>query len=122
MSINRVVLTGRVGQDASVREVNGVKVANFSLATSTGGYTNKDGKEIPEVTQWHNCVAWRSNASFAETAVKKGVLVTVTGEINYRQFEKDGVKQNYTDIVVDNIVVFNGKPQTQPEQTTKVPF
>lgn len=57
-SKNLVLLTGNVGNDPKVNALeNGIKVATFSLATSTGGYTSKEGKEIPEVTQWHNIVA-----------------------------------------------------------------
>ena len=38
-SLNQVVLIGKVGKDAEVKEIkDGVKVANFSVATSTGGY------------------------------------------------------------------------------------
>ena len=39
--MNKVTLFGRVGNDPSIKEVNGNKVANFSLAT-TEKYRNKD--------------------------------------------------------------------------------
>lgn len=120
-SINQAFLTGRIGQDAQVREVNGNKVAEFSLATSVGGYTNKDGKEIPEVTQWHHIIAWGNLAVYAERVVKKGALVTVVGDIRYRQFEKDGQKYNYTDIVASSMVVFNANNAEKPAEQKPAP-
>lgn len=120
-TINQVYLVGRVGQDPTIREVNGTKVASFSLATSTGGYTNKEGKEVPEKTQWHNVIAWRNDAAYAEKVVKKGALVAVTGEISYRQFEKDGQKQNYTDIIVSSMVVFNANSPEKPAEQKQAP-
>ena len=115
-SINQVYLVGRVGQDPTIRDVNGGKVAEFSVATSNGGYTDKNGKEVPEQTQWHHCVLWQGLASYAEKAVKKGALVAITGEIRYRQFEKDGQKYNYTDVVANSMVVFNANADKQAEQ------
>lgn len=56
-SINQVLLIGNVGKNSEVRTLeNNVKVATFSLATSTGGYRKQDGTEVPEKTQWHNIV------------------------------------------------------------------
>ena len=43
MSINKVILVGRVGKDAEIKTFdNGGKIATFSLATS---YKTKDKKE-----------------------------------------------------------------------------
>ena len=43
-SINQVLLIGNVGKNPEVRTLeNNVKVATFSLATSTGGYRKQDG-------------------------------------------------------------------------------
>lgn len=104
-SLNQVILIGNIGKDAEIRTLdNGVKVASFSLATSEGGYTTKEGKEVPEKTQWHNVVAWRNLASLAEKVAKKGEKLTVIGSISYREYEKDGAKRYATDIIADNII------------------
>lgn len=63
-SINQVFLAGNAGKDPDVKTFDGgVKVASFSLATSTGGYKKQDGTDVPEKTQWHNVVAWRGLAT-----------------------------------------------------------
>lgn len=112
-SKNLVLLTGNVGNDPKVNALeNGIKVATFSLATSTGGYTSKEGKEIPEVTQWHNIVAWRGLAELCEKFVHKGDKVEIIGTIQYREYEKDGQKRYVTDIVASDIILSGGKTES----------
>lgn len=109
-SKNLVLLTGNVGNDPKVNALeNGIKVATFSLATSTGGYTSKEGKEIPEVTQWHNIVAWRGLAELCDKFIHKGDKVEIIGTIQYREYEKDGQKRYVTDIVASDIILSGGK-------------
>lgn len=112
-SKNLVLLTGNVGNDPKVTPLeNGIKVATFSLATSTGGYTSKEGKEIPEVTQWHNIVAWRGLAELCEKYIHKGDKVEIIGTIQYREYDKDGQKRYVTDIVASDIILSGGKSES----------
>lgn len=110
-SINQVLLIGNVGKDPEVRTLDSnIKVATFSLATSTGGYKTKDGAEVPEKTSWHNIVAWRGFADIAEKYIKKGDKITVLGTISYREYEKDGIKRYTTDIIAYDIIL-GGRPE-----------
>ena len=119
-SLNQVTLIGNVGKDPEIKEVSGVKVATFSMATSTGGYKKEDGTEVPEKTQWHNIVAWRGLAALAEKAIKKGDKVTVLGSIIYRDYEKDGQKHYVTDIVAYDMIPPKGETtSTRPPQHTE---
>lgn len=106
-SINKVFLVGNVGKDPEVREIDGnVRVTRFPLATSTGGYTTAEGKEVAEQTQWHNVVAWRKLADIVERYVRKGDRLAVVGQIQYSRYEgKDGGATYYTDIVASDIVL-----------------
>lgn len=111
-SVNQVTLIGNIGKDPEIRTLdNGVKVATFSLATSTGGFKKQDGTDVPEKTSWHNVVCWRGLADLAEKFVKKGDKLTVFGSISYREYEKDGVKRYATDIIAYDVVLM-GKSET----------
>lgn len=111
-SVNQVTLIGNIGKDPEIRTLdNGVKVATFSLATSTGGFKKQDGTDVPEKTSWHNVVCWRGLADLAEKFVKKGDKLTVFGSISYREYEKDGVKRYATDIIAYDLVLM-GKSET----------
>lgn len=111
-SVNQVTLIGNIGKDPEIRTLeNGVKVATFSLATSTGGFKKQDGTDVPEKTSWHNVVCWRGLADLAEKFVKKGDKLTVFGSISYREYEKDGVKRYATDIIAYDVVLM-GRSET----------
>lgn len=117
-SKNLVLLTGNVGNAPKVTALeNDIKVATFSLATSTGGYKNKEGKDVPEVTQWHNIVAWRGLADICDKFVRKGDRIEIIGTIQYREYDKDGQKRYVTDIVATDILLNGGK-----SESTKAPM
>lgn len=111
-SINQCLIVGNTGKDPEVRVFDkGVKVATFSVATSTGGYKKQDGTEVPEKTSWHNVVCWRGLAELAEKYIHKGDRVTILGTISYREYEKEGVKRYVTDILAYDIVL-NGRAES----------
>ena len=93
---NKVILIGNTGKDPEVRTVGDKKVCSFSLATSKS-YKDKNG-ERKNVSQWHNIQLWSPLAEIAEKYVKKGMKIQIEGEIEYREYEKDGVKKFITEI------------------------
>ena len=107
--INKAILVGNLGKDPEVRTIeSGVKVANFSLATSET-YKNKDGERITQ-TEWHNIVLWRGLAEVAEKYLKKGNQVYIEGRIRTRSWDdKDGVKRYTTEIQADNMTMLGGR-------------
>lgn len=111
MSINKVILIGNVGKDPDVKHLDGGKtVANFSLATTEKGYKTKDGREIPNRTDWHSIVTWGGLAKVVEKYVKKGSQLYIEGKIRTREYEKDGVKRYVTEIYVDTLQLLGSKP------------
>lgn len=100
--VNEVILVGNVGKNVESRTVNGVTVANFTLATSEG-YKDKNG-QWQSTTEWHNIVCWRGLADYAVNRIEKGRLIYVHGKIKSRSWEdNNGVKHYATDIVADTI-------------------
>jgi len=68
---NSVRLVGNLGGDPEVKTFDSNKqLAKFSLATSET-YKNDKGERVTE-TQWHNLVAWGSQAKFIGDYLKKG--------------------------------------------------
>ena len=70
----------------------------------------QDGTDVPEKTQWHNVVAWRGLADIAEKYIHKGDKVIVLGTIQYREYEKDGVKRYATDILAYDLILCGKAP------------
>jgi single-strand DNA-binding protein len=106
--INKVILIGNLGRDPEIQRFdNGVKKANFSLAT-TEVYKGKDGEKNSH-TEWHNIVLWRGLAEVAENYLKKGSTVYVEGRIRRREYEdKEGQKKFIYEIIADALQMLGG--------------
>jgi single-strand DNA-binding protein len=106
--VNKVILIGNVGKDPEVKVLdNGVRVANFPLATTE--IYKKDGAR-QEQTEWHNVVLWRGLAEVAEKIVKKGASVYLEGKLRSRSWEdKDKIKRYSVEIVADTLTVLSGR-------------
>ena len=103
MSINKVILTGRLGQDPELRNTTtGKAVATFSLAV-TDNYNR-------EVTHWLNVVVWNKQAENCSAYLSKGSLVGVEGRIQTRNYEnKEGRKVYVTEVVADRVEFLDSK-------------
>ena len=106
MSVNKVLLLGRIGQEPELKTTpTGQSVCNFSLATSERW--SKDGQK-QERTTWHSIVVWGKNAENCAKFLSKGSEVFVEGKIQVRDYEKDGVKRYVTEIVADGVNFISG--------------
>lgn len=111
MSVNKVILVGRVGQDAEVKFMpNGDAVANWSLATSEQ-WKDKNSGEKKETTEWHRLTTFRRLAEIVGEYVKKGSLIYVEGKIQTRKWtDKEGVERYTTEILVDQMRLLGSRP------------
>ena len=104
MNLNKVLLMGYVGQDPKITETSSGKIATLQLATTTKGFTTKNGAEIPERTEWHNLVMYGKLAEVAERYVSKGSPLYVEGKLKTRSYEdSQKTKRWITEIIVDEM-------------------
>lgn len=104
MNLNKVLLMGYVGQDPKITETSSGKIATLQLATTTKGFTTKNGSEIPERTEWHNLVMYGKLAEVAERYVSKGSPLYVEGKLKTRSYEdSQKIKRWITEIIVDEM-------------------
>lgn len=71
-----MVIIGNLGRDAEVKEINGQKVIQFSVA-HTSSYTNQQGQKVQNTT-WVRCDYWVKKDGVS-AYLKKGTLVYVEG-------------------------------------------
>ncbi|MGB0430193.1 MAG: single-stranded DNA-binding protein [Bacteroidia bacterium] len=101
MSVNKVMLIGRLGKDPEVRYINdNVAVANFSIATGET-YKDSNGNRI-EKTEWHNIVVWRGLADVAGKYLKKGSQIYLEGKLQTRSYDDQSGNKRYITEVVAN--------------------
>lgn len=122
--MNKVFLKGNVGHDPKITSFdNGGKVAQFTLATTERGFTTRDGKEVQDVTDWHNIVVKKSGlAGVCEQYVKKGTPLLIVGKIRTRDYEDNGGQtRRITEIIVEEMELLGGgkrqesAPAPEPE-------
>ncbi|HZS72834.1 MAG TPA: single-stranded DNA-binding protein [Candidatus Acidoferrum sp.] len=111
MSVNKVILVGRLGRDPETRYTGGGQaVANFSLATDES-YKDRNG-ERQKRTEWHKIVVWGKQAEIAQQYLKKGSLVFVEGRIQSREWQdKEGQKRTSFEIVANNFRMLGGRSE-----------
>ncbi len=109
MSVNKVILVGRLGKDPETRYMtNGEAVTNVTLATSEN-WKDKSG-EKQEKTEWHNLVFYRRLAEIAGEYLKKGSQVYVEGKLQTRKWQtKEGQDRYTTEIIVNEMTMLGGK-------------
>ena len=108
MSVNKVILVGRLGRDPEVRVTgSGITVATLTLATD---FTSKrNGEEVKE-TQWHRLVAYDRQAELCRDYLSKGALVYAEGRLKTREWEdRQGSKRKTTEIIIDRITMLGGR-------------
>ncbi|HEY0979493.1 MAG TPA: single-stranded DNA-binding protein [Candidatus Paceibacterota bacterium] len=100
MYLNKVLLYGNLTRDPELKALpSGQQVASFGLATNRT-FKNRDGQQ-QEQTEFHNIVAFGRTAEVMGQYLKKGRPIYVEGRMQTRSWDKDGVKQYRTEIVVD---------------------
>lgn len=102
-SYNNITIVGNVGKKPEIREVNGKKVASFSVATTFGYGTNS-------VTDWHNVTAWEKKAELIEKFVGSGFPILVSGPMRYRTYKRnDGVEVRVAEILANDVQLLGSK-------------
>ena len=115
MSLNKVILIGRLGRDPEVRYMpNGDAVCNFSVATNES-WKDKNGQK-QERTEFHNIVLYRRLAEIAGQYLKKGSLIYLEGKIQSRKYtDKQGVERTAYDIVCSEMKMLDSRNSQQQD-------
>ena len=101
---NSVSLIGNLGRDIETRELrNGNTMAKTSIAVNEY-YTDKNGEKQVS-TQWFNIVGFGKTAELMEKILQKGQKVSVTGKLQYNEYETEqGGKRKNAQIVVNQFL------------------
>lgn len=99
--LNRIDLRGRVGT-VRTNEVNGNKVANFSVVTEYL-YKSREGNAVSETT-WFNVTAWHSRDMPDFDKIVKGMPVYVSGRMRTSRYTSaDGIDKIYYEIMANKV-------------------
>ena len=103
MGVNKQIILGNVGQEPRINTfADGGTVANFSVAYTEKGYTTKDGRQIPDSTEWFNIVAKNSLANVVQQYVHKGDKIYIEGKTR-EYVGSDNVQKRITEVHAEKI-------------------
>ena len=104
-SINLVILSGHLGQDAKINVTAGGQTKVwFSLAT-TIRFKSKKTDQWEDRTTWHDVIMWGDMAAKLHRELTKGTLLTVEGELDKRSYDKEGEKRYVVEVRAKTIVL-----------------
>ena len=137
MGVNVQTILGNVGGEPRISNfADGGTVANFSVAVTDKGYTTKDGRQVPDHTEWFNCVAKGNLANVIAQYVHKGDKIYCEGKTRTREYVgSDNVPHKITEVIIERVELLGrlavqdaaAQPQQQdtaaqlygqPQQTT----
>jgi single-strand DNA-binding protein len=101
--MNSLTIAGVLGKDPELKQVGQDQVLSFTVADS-------QGKEKP--TLWWNCQMWGKRATILQQYMYKGQKVTVSGNIQMREYtDKNGDKKTAMDVRVNDLALQGGGEQ-----------
>lgn len=127
--MNRITLIGNTGHSAVSRATDNGGMVTFSLAVSETR-KNEQGEWETTRTDWFDCVLYtrtKEGASSLGASLKSGTRLAVSGKMQSREYEKDGIKRKAWSVRVDELEILQqrereDKPeQAQPEQPSPQP-
>ena len=109
MTLNKVLLIGRLGKDPELTYTqSGTACTKFSLATFESYQDSKGNRQ--EKTEWHNIIVWGKQAEVASNHLAKGRQVYIEGKIETRSWDdKNSGQKRYMTQVVSKQIKFLGR-------------
>ena len=119
MSLNRVILFGRIVRDPEYRQTaSGTAVCRFTVACDRAFANKETGKREADFIE---CQAWRQTAEFVSRYFQKGSAITVEGSLRNNNYEdKNGVK-HYGYVVMADNVGFGGSKSDNQQTGQQIP-
>ena len=124
--MNKVILLGRLTRDPEVRysqSAEPMAIARYTIAVN-----RRFKREGEPDADFINCVAFGKSAEFAERYFKKGMRVSVVGNIRVSSWDdQSGQKRWSTDVVIEEQHFADGKgssgesPSSRPLDTYMPP-
>lgn len=112
MSMNQVLVCGRLTSDPTLRDVNGVACLSFGLATDTE-LKDENGKYTP---MFYSVTVWRANAERCAKFLHKGEKVFVSGNLSQRTYvDNAGLSKQQNRITAHTVEFMGGKRQQTDE-------
>lgn len=107
--MQNLTIAGNVGNVKDLKDVNGDKVLNFSIAVDNG----KDKSGEKREATWFDCALWGKRAESLAPYISKGSKLVVSGRPGARAHEGKA----YLSITVNELTFMSSKADSERSQT-----
>jgi single stranded DNA-binding protein len=105
--MNKIIITGNLGSDATIGEHSGQKVINFNVGVSDD-YKDQSGNWVNR-TIWYSCSFWSQRSA---DRLLKGTKVMVMGTPRLTSYvDRNGASQTSIKITVSDLEVLHSTVQ-----------
>ena len=110
--MNKIILIGNLTKDPELSQTNnGIAYCKMSIAVNRD-FTNANGERQAD---FFNIMTWRGLAENCKKYLSKGKKIAVSGRVETRTYEQDGVKKYMTEVIADDIEFLSPKSAEQAE-------
>ena len=103
MSINRVIISGRLTREPEIRSTaSGLPVLGFGVAVNDRRKNQQSG-EWEDYPNFIDCTMFGARAESVSRFLSKGTKVSIEGKLRWSQWERDGQKRSKIDVIVDEL-------------------
>ena len=109
--LNRVTLTSRLTREPELRRTqSGMAILSLGIAFN-------DRRKNPQTGEWEDVGNFADAVMFGTRSeslagyLHKGSRIAVEGKLRYSSWERDGAKRSKLEVMVDNLVMLDPKPQ-----------
>ena len=124
MYMNKVILAGFLGKDATIHTGKNGNFTILELATNES-YKDKESDKYITKTEWHTLIVFNGRGEYA-AKLKKGEHILIEGKLQHNEYEskKTNTKQQSDSIRVTNIQKLDRSQKTssEAEETEELPL
>jgi single-strand DNA-binding protein len=113
-NINRVVISGNLTRDPELRSIPSSGTSVCSLRIAVNSRRKDESGQWVDKPNYFDVTVFGAQGDNCAQYLSKGRPVAVDGRLNWREWEKDGVKRQSVDIIADS-VQFLGSREGGPQ-------
>lgn len=109
MTINKVLLAGRLARDPEIKEIrSGLTACKLTIVTEYN--FKKDGQDNKELC-FTECTLWNKQAERCANSLKKGSMVTMEGRLKLEKWvdKETGKERSKLAVAAENIIFMEPK-------------
>ena len=103
--INKIIICGNLTKDNELKQAGQTQVLKNTLAVK------REFKK--DETDFINIVAFSKTAELIAKYTQKGSKLLIQGRLQIGSYEKDGIKRQTADVIVENIEFIGGNKQNK---------